>query len=169
MDRIRYGKEHQIYSSACISDRFNTICSSLIFFHSFTGCDSTSPFHNKGKVTAWKAWQLLPEVTDTFNRFSCEITEMKDDVFEMIEMFVVLLYSRTCNTKLVNEARRILFSQGNRQIENISPTKDALLEHLRSPVFPVHNYVSVMVSAFNPHLEHSLNRYSFTYDSILFV
>ena len=28
-----------------------TVCASLIGFHAFTGCDSTSSFHGKGKAT----------------------------------------------------------------------------------------------------------------------
>ena len=88
------GKNSKFIAVHEVADLTTTVCSSLMFFHSFTGCDSTSAFHNKGKVTAWKTWQLLPEVTDAFNRFSSGITEIKDDGFEMIEMFVVRHYSR---------------------------------------------------------------------------
>ena len=41
-----------------------------------------------------------------------------------------MLYSRTCNAETVNAARRILFAQENRTIENIPPTKAALYQHI---------------------------------------
>ena len=54
---------------------------------------------------------------------------------EMIELFVVTLYSRTFNTKSVNEARIILFAQESRQIDNIPPTKHALIEHVKRAIY----------------------------------
>ena len=33
------------------------------YFHSFTGCDTTSSFFRKGKKTAWEAWKSYPDVT----------------------------------------------------------------------------------------------------------
>ena len=41
-----------------------------------------------------------------------------------------MLYSRTCNAETVNAARRKLFAQENRTIENIPPTKAALYQHI---------------------------------------
>ena len=59
--------------------------------------------------------------------------EINDDEFELAEFFVVRLYSKTCNTKELNETRGILFSRDNKLIGNISPTKGALRQHdLRS-------------------------------------
>jgi len=36
----------------------------LAFFHAFTGCDTVSFFSNRGKKSAWQAWQGYPEATD---------------------------------------------------------------------------------------------------------
>ena len=36
------------------------------YFHSFTGCDTTSSFFRKGKKTAWEAWKSYPDVTTAF-------------------------------------------------------------------------------------------------------
>ena len=44
-------------------------------------------------------------------------------------------YSRTCNYANVNDARRILFTQGNRSIENIPPTQDALHQRIKRSVY----------------------------------
>lgn len=54
---------------------------------------------------------------------------------EKIERFIVLLYSRTSDQDKVNEARKQLFSQGGRAIENIPPTQAALLEHLKRATY----------------------------------
>jgi hypothetical protein len=49
----------------------NTICHSLgeerslalPFFHSYTGCDTTSFFFRRGKRLAWDAWKCFPDVS----------------------------------------------------------------------------------------------------------
>ncbi len=38
----------------------------LLFFHAFTGCDTTSQFYGKGKKIAWESWKYYPEVTKAF-------------------------------------------------------------------------------------------------------
>ena len=32
------------------------VCHALPFFHAFTGCDTVSSFHGKGKRKAWDTW-----------------------------------------------------------------------------------------------------------------
>ena len=36
------------------------------YFHSCTGCDTTSSFFKMGKKTAWEAWKSYPDVTTAF-------------------------------------------------------------------------------------------------------
>ncbi|KAJ8043846.1 hypothetical protein HOLleu_11123 [Holothuria leucospilota] len=81
----------------------------LPVFHSFTGCDTTSAFYRKG----WRHTQL----------------------FKLLERFVVVLYDKTSNLESINEARRELFCQKNRPMENIPPTLDALLQHSKRAAF----------------------------------
>ena len=50
---------------------------------------------------------------------------------ERIERFVVLMYSKTCASSSVNDARYTLFSTGSRSLENIPPTQAALFEHVK--------------------------------------
>ena len=45
------------------------------------------------------------------------------------------MYSLTCNSANVNDARRILFAQGNRSIGNIPPIVDALHHHIKRSVY----------------------------------
>ena len=57
------------------------------------------------------------------------------DIFDIMQRFVVLLYSRTCDLTIVNEARKQLFSQGLRILEAIHPTEAALLQHCKGTVY----------------------------------
>lgn len=41
------------------------------------------------------------------------------------------MYDVTSETETVNECRRILFTQKNRNVENIPPTEEALRQHLK--------------------------------------
>ena len=52
----------------------NAICShlgeartrSLSVLHELNGCDPTSSFYRQCKVSAWQAWELYSDVTQTF-------------------------------------------------------------------------------------------------------
>ena len=41
----------------------------LAFFHAFTGCDTVSFFSNRGKKSAWQAWQVYPEATNNASSY----------------------------------------------------------------------------------------------------
>ena len=77
-------------------------------------------------------WVSIDEITPLFKKlFSiATLDEISDDEFELLEFFIVRLYSKICNAEEVNEARRILFSRGNKMIKNILPTKGALKQHV---------------------------------------
>ena len=104
------------------------------FFHAYSGCDTCSAFNGKGKKTAMMAWRAVPEVTPVFLKLSHKPSEITEDDITLLETFIVVMYSRTCNTETVNEARKILFAQENRTIDNIPPTKDALIQHTKRAV-----------------------------------
>ena len=50
-------------------------------------------------------------------------------------MCTVLLYSRVTTLTSVNEARKRMFAFGNRQLENIPPTQDALVLHVMRAMY----------------------------------
>ena len=109
----------------------------LPFFHSFTGCDTTSFFRDKGKRTAWQTWQASRGITEVFRELSqnyfMEITQ-NSVLFVALHRLVVTLYSRTSKLKNVNEARKVMFS-GNQDMEKLPPTEDALLQHTKRSLF----------------------------------
>ena len=53
---------------------YNTICEALgpgkakalPLFHALTGCDTTSSFQGRGKMSTWDAWNVYQEVTEPF-------------------------------------------------------------------------------------------------------
>ena len=106
----------------------------LLFFHAFTGCDTTAYFANYGKKSAWNTWIAMPEITEIFVFLSspCTLTE---EVIGKLERFVVLMYSRTSDDIHVNAARMNLFTKCSRNIDNIPPTRAALEEHIKRSVY----------------------------------
>ena len=103
----------------------------LMFFHAISGCDTVSSFLGRGKKSAWLAWSSFPSVRYAFLDLSMQPTCVNSDTLEKIERFIVIMYSRTCSASGVNGARKELFAQGSRTMENIPPTKAALLQHVR--------------------------------------
>ena len=77
----------------------------------------------------------MSNLGEVFSRLSNAPAEVTNDGMDIIERFFIVLYSRTSSLKKVNEARKQLFAQGNRQLENIPPTKEALRQHVKRAVF----------------------------------
>jgi len=118
------------------------ICSSLgpskslalPLFHSLTGCDTTSQFLGCGKKTAWAAWTSMPHLTDTLVALTQNphLVTSESEQMQILERFVVIMYSKGCGANSVNEARRHLFTTGQRSLDNIPPTEAALFQHQSS-------------------------------------
>ena len=106
-------------------------CEALPAFHALTGCDTTSRFGGKGKVSAWSAWHSFEAVTPALATLC--LSPSKEDIakiFPVLERFVVVLYYRCSQEQHVNSARQKLFAPKNRDIENLPPTQDALQQHV---------------------------------------
>ena len=52
----------------------------LLFFHAFSGCDTVSGFRGKGKKSFFSAWNVFPEITDTFCKLSQFPVDFEDDI-----------------------------------------------------------------------------------------
>ena len=98
--------------------------------HAISACDTVSSFSGIGKKTAWE-----PNQAALFSRLSQTPEEVTDGDMGKIEIFVVLLYSRKSQITTVNAARKQLFSYGNRKLENIPPSRAALLQNAKRASF----------------------------------
>ena len=92
-------------------------------------------FSNRGKKSAWQAWQAYPEATDAFHALSSTPSAVPKTVIETLERFVVLMYSRTSELQGVHASRCYLFSKKSWDIENVPPTAAALLEYTKRAAF----------------------------------
>ena len=106
----------------------------LTLFYAISGCDTVSSFLGRGKKSAWLAWSYCPSVADAF-LLSLQHVDLSSETLEKIERFTAIMYSRTCSVSGVNEARKELFAQGSRTMENIPTTNVALLQHMRRPAY----------------------------------
>ena len=57
--------------------------------------------------------------------------EMSDSMMSVLERFVVLLYDKTSDQVSVNDARKQLFTQKSRSMENKPPTKGSIVQHIK--------------------------------------
>ena len=108
----------------------------LLFFHSFTGCDTVSAFFGKGKTTAWETWQNYPEVTFAFQQLSGSPpgeSVIPDYIMELIEIFVCRMYK--FSEKSVDEARLEGFYFKGLDFDHLPPSSDALKQHVLRAVY----------------------------------
>ena len=78
---------HKIASAICPQ-----FAKRMLFFHTFTGCDLTSYFTNRGTKSAWKTGLEWPELTYSFVSLSLPCTvHISEDIILKRERFVVLM------------------------------------------------------------------------------
>ena len=75
----------------------------------------------------------MKDLTEVFNDLLDDPTLLTMDSYymKMLESFVVLQYSSTCNASSLNEARTRLFSKKLRGLDAIPPTKNAYFQHTK--------------------------------------
>ena len=64
------------------------------YFHSCTGCDTTSSFFRKGKKTAWEAWKSYPDVTTAFATIALDPFldfNRQSQIFGLLPRFTLVL------------------------------------------------------------------------------
>ena len=88
--------------------------------------------------------------TEAF-RILGELPQNVDAQMEVMERFTVLLYDRTSSVGEVNQARKVLFSQCGRKIENIPPTRAALLQYIKRDAYQA-GYIWSPATVREPHL-----------------
>ena len=114
-------------------------CSTLLFFHSFTGADSTSSFFKLTKKEWYSHWENFPlkhDLNKVFQNLSnCPTREEVLSAQEILQKFVVYVYTKKKKIDCdLDELRFIMFQKdSSNALRNLPPSKDALLQHaLRS-------------------------------------
>ena len=104
------------------------VCASLIGLHAFTGRDSTSAFHGKGKAIFFhfvnenqQHLKALKRLGQSFNTDTELVTQL--------EALVCQVYKS--NTESVDKARYLLFCTGSKQEVSLPPTQDTLTQHVK--------------------------------------
>ena len=138
--RFRYIAIHEM-----VATMTQTQCLTLPVFHAFTRCDTVSAFAGRGKKTAWVTWKSFLEVTSAFNELLCMPSEVSEGSMLLLERFVVLMYDRTSESMEVNDARKQLFSQKSRTLDNIPPTLAALKQHIKRTCYQVNCWNQALV------------------------
>ena len=118
----------------------------LPLFHAFTGCDTTSAFLGHGKKSAWAAWEATPDLTESLVTLTLDPEQINNDAhLQRLERMVIIMYSKTCGSSRVDEARQHLFSNGTKSLENLPPTQAALMQHTRRALLQASFYWSQAV------------------------
>ena len=99
-----------------------------MLFNAVSGCDSVSSCLSHGTKSAWLDRRSCPSAIDAFFGLSLQPVDVSYETLEGIERFLVVVYSRTCSASGVWKE---LLAYGSRTMENILPTKAALLQHVR--------------------------------------
>lgn len=122
------GKNYRYLSINRISEALGEAKSrALPLFHAFSGCDTTSQFNGKGKISAWQAWSHCEEVvTSSLEYLSShpfEKISTSSMQFKSLERLTIALYDKSSSLLSVNELRMELFCKKNRQIDHLPPTQ----------------------------------------------
>ena len=75
----------------------------------------------------------FPEATTTFTAITQDPASLTLDSLLMrrLERLTVLMYSKNCAAQSVNEARKLMFTQGLKSLDSIPPTQNALFQHVK--------------------------------------
>ena len=107
----------------------------LPLFHALTGCDTVSSFANRGKKSAWDTWNVFDDLTHALNSILISQVELTGDIISVIERFVIPLYCRTSTQVDINMARKELLVKKGRPMDDIPPSHDAFLQHLKRAIY----------------------------------
>ena len=102
----------------------------LTTFHALAGFNVTSVFAGKGQWTAWSAWNVFYDASNAL----CTLarTPSKQIVLDVLpthQRLLLIVYDCGSTDSSDNGVHQSLFTQKNREIENIPLTQDALIQH----------------------------------------
>ena len=111
---------------------------SLPVVHALTGCDLTSSFTGIGKKTVFKILQTkIVKLQLLYDLGDLVEVQMNSDAVNDTIKFVIWLYDKTADTNQINEICCKLFAKKNSNPENLPPTEDAFIQHIRRVSYQV--------------------------------
>ena len=87
-----------------------------------------------GEKTAWQAWNVCDNATETFRSLSKPCDSLKEQDIDVIEEFVVIMYNRSSISMKVKETSLDLFARKQRPYNNIPSSRAAVVEHIKRSV-----------------------------------
>ena len=136
-------KRRLIDIKGVIQETGRDICSVLPAVHAFCGCDTTSAFVRKGKLTAMKLLKNHPGFIDVFKEVG-KSTEITDAVFQSLEHFTCLMYGGPHAPLDINKLRyekflqrfsakasALLSAYDGIDMSLLPPCRDTLVMHIR--------------------------------------
>ena len=107
----------------------------LPYFHSFSGCDTSSSFFGKGKLTFWDAWMSYQDdiLTDTFIELGNFPLCVTDGHIDTLEKYVIkVYYGQNSNYAGINEARVLsFFKSADTNLRSSIMSRSALRQHAK--------------------------------------
>ena len=125
------GNRTRIIDIAKVSSALGTnVCSALIGIHTFSGCNSTSAFHGKGKQKTFSV-ACEKEYLTAFTELGSSFT-LDQSTFDGLSRYVCHLYGQP-SARSVNDARYRAFCMASSALPELSmpPTSDALYQHCK--------------------------------------
>ena len=109
-----------------------SLCTALLGFHAFSGCDSVSAFASRGKLSGYKLLAKNLMFQETFKSLGQD-WNVSEDLYSALEHFTCHLYSSSTKTKSVNELRYMLFCAKREEVESfqLPPCNDCLRKHIQ--------------------------------------
>ena len=104
------------------------VSEALLGLHTFTGCDSVSAFHSKGKKKAFHLVISNKDFQAAFQTLGQHFT-LPESVFAVFEQFVCELYGLSCSS--VDDGRYRLLCTKALCEQSLPPSSDALQQHVR--------------------------------------
>ena len=112
-------------------------CNAILLFHALSGCDVSSAMYGIGKKKAWFAWETMGDVlTQVFITLQTNPTSFTIDseLMVVLQRYHIIQFDPKCECNLVNEARKIMFTNRLKPLESIPPTKHALFQHIKRSI-----------------------------------
>ena len=116
------------------------VCMALPFFHTYTGCHTSSSFFGKGKTSFWDAWMRYPkkdELTNIFIDLSFLPNEITNNNKKILEDFLIYVYHGSNHRFTdINDARIVSFFQSaDPKLRETILSSDAHLEHTKRSAY----------------------------------